>query len=193
VDWLITLLLTVLIVPFFVLFLIRFVMRAFFVVTPSMTPTLRVGDRVLVSILSYRLRKPRRGDIIVFFRRLSSEPSSPGEPRGVRWRSAQMRGYQHGRFSIKRVVAVGGQNLIMKHDEIFLDGVQLSEPYLLHVGQTGGSRGLTIHHVSHGAVFVMGDDRYRSKDSRHFGDIPVDSIVGRVVLVFWPPAHVKKA
>jgi signal peptidase I len=191
VNWLITLLLTVLIVPFLVLFLTRFVIRAFFVVTPSMTPTLRVGDRVLVSILSYRLRKPRRGDIIVFFRVLSSDPTPAEEPRGVRWRPAHMRGYQHGRFSIKRVVAVGGQNLIMKHDEIFLDGVRLSEPYL-HVGQTGGSRGLTIHHVSHGAVFVMGDDRYRSKDSRHFGDIPVDSIIGRVVLVFWPPAHMKK-
>ena len=182
-----TLLVSALVVPVSVFLIIRFIVRAFFIVTPSMAPTLIVGDRVLVSLLHYRLRPPRYGDIVVFSRTFGPDSPSLKRTRGAQHRRAVVRHDQHGRYSIKRVVAIGGQTVTIKPGSIFLGGMQLNEPYLqLDNDQAGEPSAFRSLYVRPGFVFVMGDDRARSKDSRQFGSVPVNCIVGRAVLVFWP-------
>jgi signal peptidase I len=167
-----TLLVSALVVPISVFLIIRFIVRAFFIVAPSMAPTLIVGDRVLVSLLHYRLRPPRYGDIVVFSRTFGPDSPSLKRPRGAQHRRAVVRHDQHSRYSVKRVVAIGGQTVTIKPGSIFLGGMQLNEPYLrLDNDQAGEPSGFRSLYVRPGFVFVMGDDRARSKVSIHIPSV----------------------
>lgn len=145
-----------------------FVLAHFVVDGSSMASTLTSGDRVFVNKLSYRLHDPNRGDVIVLH---------------------QISGTSE-RDLIKRVIALPGEEIEVRSCEVRIDGRLLVEPYLdptvVAPGNCGGDTPRTLVPPDH--VFVMGDNRGGSQDSRALGPIPYDELVGRAFVVFWPRA-----
>jgi signal peptidase I len=151
-----------------VAFLIRtFLLAAFYIPSASMVSTLEEGDRVLVNKLSYKLHDVGRGDIVVFER-------PPGEPdNGIE-------------DYIKRVIALPGETVEGRDGRVVVNGRYLNEPYLDEGTVTSEFPPET---VEEGKVWVMGDNREVSVDSRYFHAIPMDGIVGRAFITIWPLSH----
>lgn len=148
-------------------FVVRtFVLAHFVVDGTSMTSTLHHHDRVFVNKLSYRLHDPNRGDVVVLH-----ELDGASE-----------------RDLIKRVIALPGETIEMRNCEVLIDGRRLDEPYLdpevVTPGNCGGDLAPTPVPEDH--VFVMGDNRGGSLDSRAIGPVDEDELVGRAFVVFWP-------
>ena len=142
-----------------------FVMEAFWIPSGSMIPTLEIGDRVLVNKFIYRFTEPKRGDIIVF-----KSVDNPDEDL------------------IKRVVALPGDKVAVRRGHLFLNGERQKEPY--HEQEAPGQELLRQDHGPKGHVFVMGDNRGNSADSRVFGPLPKKNIEGEAFLRFWPPHRI---
>ena len=146
-----------------------FLLAHFVVEGSSMYSTLETGDRVFVNKVSYHLHDPNRGDVVVLH-----------EIRGTTERDL-----------IKRVIAVGGEEVEMRSCEVRIGGQLLIEPYLdptvVTPGNCGGDFGPIL--VPEGTVFVMGDNRAGSQDSRTLGPVLLDDIVGRAFVVFWPRSN----
>jgi signal peptidase I len=163
----------------------NFVAQAFSIPSTSMSPQLEVGDRVIVSRFSYRLGEPNRGDIVVF-----SEPDAPPDERALPARLVgevlQTIGVQQPSETelIKRVIGLPGERIRARNGEVRIDGQVLREPYLPD-GVTTADFGPVRVPADH--VFVLGDNRGNSADSRVIGAIAVDSIVGRAIARVWPP------
>lgn len=152
-----------------------FLLQAFYIPSPSMDPTLRNDDRVLVNKLSYRLGDVQRGDIVVFER-----------PEDVLSDTDDF---------IKRVIGLAGEVVSFNDGEVFVDGRALSEDYVgehlttndrLIPGCDNAPAVSNSCVIPEGHVFVMGDNRDASLDSRSFGPIDEDAIVGRAFLKVWP-------
>lgn len=147
-----------------------FLFQAFFIPSESMLPTLKVGDRVLVNKISYDLHDINRGDIVVFER-------PPGEaPEEIK-------------DLIKRVIGLPGDEIESVDGVVVINGKRLDEPYLA-AGIRTDSPAITKRTVPEGTVFVMGDNRGDSYDSRMFGPIDVDLIVGRAFIRVYPVTHI---
>lgn len=176
-----------------------FLVQAFYIPSGSMEDTLQVGDRVLVSKLSYRLGEPQRGDVVVFSGVDSWTPevdvAEATNPvvRGIRWVAGTF-GFAtpSEKDFIKRVIGVPGDTVACCDDQgrITVNGVPLDEDYL-HPGDTPSMEEFSVT-VPEGRLWVMGDHRSASSDSRyHTGDpgggtIPIDHVVGRAFAVVWP-------
>lgn len=166
----------VLVVALAVALLVRaFVVQTFFIPSPSMEPTLMVGDRILVDKLSYHLHSVHRGDIVVFGR-------PPGE-------SAT----ENVQDLVKRVVGLPHETIWSANGNVYVQGAdtknkvtEIAEPV------AGTPLGPPIRRQTLGAddYFVMGDNRSNSDDSRFFGPISGKLIVGRVVMRIWPITHI---
>jgi signal peptidase I len=159
-------------VALLVAFLVRtFVLAHFVVDGHSMDTTLHDGDRVFVNKLSYRLHDPHRGDVVVL------HEMNGGDDRDL----------------IKRVIALAGETVEYRNCIVLIDGVELIEPYLDPEIVTPGNCGTEFgpEFVPDDHVFVMGDNRPGSQDSRsdEVGFIDEDDIVGRAFVVFWPTSH----
>lgn len=150
-----------------------FLLQAFYIPSLSMYPTLHEGDRVLVNKLSYRLHDVNRGDVIVFERPPSETSSNIPD-------------------LIKRVVGLPGESITIENGSVFVDGKRLDENYLPDGTVTSAANApnkCTTDApcvVPEGKVWVMGDNRGDSKDSRYFGAIDESSIVGRAFITVWP-------
>ena len=177
------------VIAFVVALLIKtFVLQAFYIPSASMEPTLAVGDRVLVEKVSYRFGSPGHGDVIVFEKDLPTSAPVEDEPfwtdifDGIRG----LFGFPTGDSQdfIKRVIAVGGDTVEGRDGKVFLNGEELPEPYLPPGTQTSTFGPVDI---PDGEIFVMGDNRGNSDDSRSFGPIAEDKIVGHAFLLVWPP------
>jgi signal peptidase I len=145
-----------------------FLLASFFIPSPSMTPTLHNGDRVLVNKLAYRLHDVRRGDVVVFER--PPELKDAPEVKDL----------------IKRVIGLPGETVEFRDGRILIDGHLLDEPYLPAATQTlAKDKGETIT-VEEGDVLVLGDNRENSKDGRFFGPISQKLIVGRAFVLYFP-------
>jgi len=163
-----------------------FLVQAFYIPSESMYSTLTEGDRVMVNKLSYVFGSPSRGDVVVF--------DNPGrEDEGESLLGAVFRhvGESLGVSSpdsalIKRVIAVGGETIEIREQQVFIDGVAIDEPYL---DEGVKLRDFGPQEVPEGFVFVMGDNRGSSHDSRAFGPIPEGDIVGRAFVMVWPPSR----
>jgi signal peptidase I len=132
-----------------------------------MLPTLRQGQHLLVDKLSPRFDPYSRGDIVVFHAPGTAADSIP---------------------YIKRVIGVAGDHVALRDGEVYINGVALEEPYISTDGGGGTEPldGTTEWDVPAGQVLVMGDHRSRSVDSRSFGPVPVDQVIGRAWIRFWP-------
>ena len=173
-----------------------FLVQAFYIPSESMVPTLHIGDRVLVNRLAYRFGDIERFDVIVF-----SDPNpEPGEDRGVVDGFLHWLGEGTGVAKpaeedfIKRVIALPGESWEIRDGAVYVDGVQLDEPYL--VGPRD-QRNFGPETVPPDSLFVLGDNRLHSCDSRFapddagvcrgLGYVPQDNVIGQAFVVIWPP------
>ena len=175
-------------VAFLIAFLVKtFVAQAFFIPSESMVHTLEVGDRVLVSRTSYKLHDPHRGDVVVFTspfeaqERGGDDQALPARVIHTVLESIGLRQPSTEDF-IKRVIGLPGETVEGKGGKIFVNGRELVEPYLAEE-PIGDFPPKTI---AAGQLWVMGDNRNRSSDSRVFGSIRESKIVGRAILRIWP-------
>ncbi|HEX2177911.1 MAG TPA: signal peptidase I [Actinomycetota bacterium] len=166
--------------------LTNYVVQAFFIPSVSMENTLKVNDRVLVNKLVYNFRDPKPGELVVFVSPDRSEADVPDAgPLGNAMNDvAQGLGLRSSvQDLIKRVIAVEGQTVEVKIGSVFVDGKQLNEPYRKDILPIPDYPAFT---VPEGTVFVMGDNRNQSHDSRAFGPVDVDTIVGKAFALIWP-------
>jgi signal peptidase I len=182
-----------------------FLVQAFFIPSGSMFPTLHVGDRVLVEKLSYRFDEPQVKDVVVFAKSVfgGKEPDLPWY-MDARNFLRELLGLPTGREQdyIKRVVGVGGDVLRYSGTprQLSVDGVTVEEPYIKggrdrfspsltsadcdRLGMDSAEGGCV---VPTGKVFVMGDNRGNSEDSRAIGPVDEEKIVGHAFVIIWPP------
>ncbi|MGH8913922.1 MAG: signal peptidase I, partial [Acidimicrobiia bacterium] len=164
-----------------------FLVQPFWIPSESMLHTIQVNDRVMVNKLAFQLGEPQRGDVVVF-----RDPAAPEieeslpeavirsvlEAVGIRTRGRE--------DLIKRVIGLPGDSITISDNQVHIDGVAIEEPYL--------DEGLVMPDegpftVGEGEVFVMGDNRPFSFDSRRFGPIDQESLVGRAFVIIWPIDH----
>jgi signal peptidase I len=164
-----------------------FAIQAFYIPSGSMEPTLMPGDRVLVEKLFYH---PQRGDIIVF-----QDPHPAPQPdRGIvggflHWLSEGL-GFARPADEdfIKRVIGLPGDTVELRNGKLFVDGKRVAQPYLHGPTDT---RSYGPVRVPAGALFVLGDNRTDSNDSRFgLGFVPLDKVVGKAFVKIWPPSRV---
>lgn len=176
------------IVALFVAVLIKtFLVQAFYIPSASMRDTLLEGDRVMVNKLAYRFGEPDRGDVVVFDSPLEDHHPDEnvlgaivrnvGEALGLSTPDSAL---------IKRVIGVGGDTLEIVGNTVIINGVPIAEPYLTRAVNMPDFGPID---VPEGHVFVMGDNRNQSEDSRRFGTVPEDSIIGRAFVRVWPPGR----
>lgn len=127
----------------------------------SMEPSLHEGQFVVVNRIAYRWSEAERGDIIVF--RFPLNPS---------------------RRFIKRVVGLPGNTVAIRGGGVYIDGQVLDEPYLAATPRYDGE-----WVIGPGEVFVLGDNRNNSSDSQNWGPLPIEEIIGKAVLIYWPPSE----
>ncbi len=140
--------------------------QAFMIPSESMVPTLKIGDRVLVNKLSYQLHDVDRGDLVVFHRPPAAQ--SPGDDSDL----------------IKRVVGLPGETVEGRGGVVLVDGQSIPESYLPAGVSTGEFPRITL---GNDQVWVMGDNRGNSRDSRVFGPLDESYIIGRAFARVWPP------
>jgi len=128
----------------------------------SMVPTLHANDYVVVNKLAYKLGQPSRGDIIVF--------KYPPDPTQIPY--------------IKRVIGLPGDQVRISGGKVYINGVLLNEPYLKVSTNQGGE-----WTVPAGSLFVLGDNRNGSSDSRAWGWVPISDVIGKAEVIYWPPQH----
>jgi len=158
-----------------------FVVQSFSIPSLSMSPTLQVGDRIIVDKLSYGFGSIHRGDIVVFRR----PPLEDQEYADL----------------VKRVIGLPGETISASDGHVYIDGKRLSEPWLppgpqSYTGPLPGDAHQQFNlpgpvKIPPGEYYVMGDNRENSEDSRFFGPIPKSLIVGRAVIVAWPLDRIK--
>lgn len=142
--------------------------------TGSMRLVLMEGDRIFVDKITYRFREPERGDIIVFKYPLDKKKDF-----------------------VKRLVAFGGERVEIRDGQIFLNGQKLEEPasfsqrfYYNRPEWEYGKEDQVVE-VPHDHLYVLGDNSAASSDSRNWGFVPRHDVIGRAVLIWWPPKRVR--
>ncbi len=171
------------------IFIQSFFLKAFVIPSSSMSPTLQIGDRVMVEKLTYYFRKPRRGDIIVF-RFPPTAPQATNTTNLLYWPFEQIGEtvrLTHRTGSspyVKRVIATEGETLEMRKGQVYIDGKEIKEDY-----KVPDSYDMPPTKIPKGQLFAMGDNRPNSRDSRFWGYVPMRSVIGKVFLIWWPPSH----
>jgi signal peptidase I len=127
----------------------------------SMEPTLHSGEFVIVNRLAYRLGQPKTGDVIVFH-----PPTDPEQEY------------------IKRVIGLPGDEVVISDQQVQVNDSLLVEPYIASPPRYESS-----WEVPEGSLFVLGDNRNNSSDSHSWGPVPLENVVGKAVIVYWPPSE----
>jgi signal peptidase I len=143
-----------------------YVVEAYRIPTESMVPTLEVGDRVLANKFIYRFTQPERRDIVVF------DSVEEDDDQTL----------------IKRVVGLAGDEIQVQDGVLYVNGEAQEEPYLNDPGRPQAPYGPTV--VPEGHIFVMGDNRGNSADSRVFGPLPLENLKGEAFMRFWPVSKI---
>lgn len=125
----------------------------------SMEPTLHNGEFVIVNKLTYKLGIPEIGDVVIFH-----PPSDPEQEY------------------VKRVIGLPGDQVVITDGKVYVNGQLQEEDYI-----TASSAKETNINVPEDAIFVLGDNRNNSQDSRNFGSVPLNYVVGKAVFIYWPP------
>ena len=142
------------------LFLITFVVQGYKVYGSCMEPNLVTGERLLGNKFVYRFESPGRGDVVVF-----RYPPGPE------------------RIFIKRVVGLPGETISINGGEVFVDGLKLDENLYM---KKPAHESYSSHKIPANCVFVLGDNRDQSHDSRYWGDLPLENIQAKAWIRYWP-------
>ena len=166
-DWVVSIVIAVVLA----MIIRTFVVELYLVDGPSMRPTLQHAQRLVVNKFIYHFRAPEKGEVLIF--RYPKDPS---------------------RDFIKRVIAVGGDTIEMKNGQVFVNGQALKEDYIYKndpKGKNISSYRKTI--VPEGTIFVLGDNRNNSEDSRFadVGFVPHKLVKGRALVCFWPLGNMR--
>lgn len=137
-----------------------FIFSPFYIPSGSMEPTLQINDRIIVSKLNYRFTSPVRGDVMVF--------KFPLDPD---------------RDFVKRVVATGGETIAFRDSQLLIDGEPVPENYLPGDLRFPDFGPVT---VPAGSYFMLGDNRNNSDDSRRWGPLPGEYVIGKALTIYWP-------
>ena len=143
-----------------VLIIRTFLVSPVWIPSSSMVPTLRINDRVMVNKLYLRYSEVERGDLLVF--------RYPKNEDVV---------------LVKRIIALPGETLEIKQDGIYVDGERIEEPYLVEDYRYEPLGPILVPEDSY---FALGDNRNHSKDSRDWGNVPEDNLIGKAFFVYWP-------
>ncbi|HXV72915.1 MAG TPA: signal peptidase I [Acidimicrobiia bacterium] len=164
-----------------------FLVQPFWIPSESMLDTIHVNDRVMVNKLAFRFGEPQRGDIVVF-----RDPAEPEEEESIPeavirsvMEAIGIRTRGHDDL-IKRVIGLPGDTITISDSQVHIDGVALAEPYLDEDVIMPDAGPFT---VGQDEVFVMGDNREFSFDSRRFGNIEYEALVGRAFVIIWPVSN----
>ena len=163
-----------------------FLVQPYEIPSGSMEDTIEIGDRVLSEKVSYYLQDPQVGDIVTFqawedpiTEDIFTHPDDASESQRARLEEKVL---------IKRVIATAGQTVTLQDGAVYVDGQPLNEPYTL--GKPSyplEDSSLSFPYtVPQGEIWVMGDNRTNSKDSRFFGSVPIDSVTGHAFVRYWP-------
>lgn len=161
-DWIATLVLAVLLS----LVIRTYVAEARWIPSTSMLPTLKIGDRLIIDKVSFKLNGIKRGDIVVFH----APPASRLDE-----------------VMIKRVIGLPGETVSIKNGTVYINGTPLDEPYELEKPRED----FKPFTVPDNSLFVMGDNRNNSFDSRFWGVVPTDLVIGKAMVRFYPLENVK--
>lgn len=143
-----------------------FLIGNFKIPTTSMVPTLQVGDRLLSNNIIFKIRQPKRGEVVIF--------KYPEDPR---------------RDFVKRMVGLPGESLLIRDGDIYINGEKVKvsfykDIYYYAEGYYGNLNDVKIPDSSY---YVLGDNSINSKDSRYWGFVPAKSMVGKAIFIYWPP------
>jgi signal peptidase I len=175
-----------------------FAVKPYRIPSGSMEPTLHIGDRVLVNRFSHRVlgHDPKVGDIVVFNPPRGADSSQPicgdpGQGGGTQSPCGTPTPEKSSQSFIKRVVAVGGDRIAVKNGHAIRNGRQASDSFIAPCDPASGTcnfpREIT---VPKGYVFLMGDNRGNSDDSRYWGPVPISWVIGRAFATYWPPSRI---
>ncbi len=142
-----------------------FILAPFYIPSGSMEPALLIGDQIIVSKIAYRIGEPQRSDIIVF--RYPRDPS---------------------RDYVKRLIGLSGETVVLRNNRLYINGQEMPEKYLpagLRFDDFGPVR------VPQGTYLMLGDNRRNSEDSRVWGPLPKEYIVGKALFIYWPLSQVR--
>jgi signal peptidase I len=160
----------------------------------SMEPTLHIGQRVIVDRITHRLgSSPGVGDIVVFNPPAGADEEQCGAPasgEGTSVPCARPVAKKSGETFIKRVVAVGGDTIAIRNGHAIRNGKRASEPFIASCGHDSDCNFPRAITVPKGYVFLMGDNRGQSDDSRFWGPVPVSWVIGRALVTYWPPDRI---
>lgn len=186
---------------FFAITIQAFAVKPYKIPSESMEPTLVVGQRLLVDRFSHHIGgDPKLGDITVFMPPPAAEssggqcaiagegPSYPGGPGSRRSCSRAVSG-QGPRAFVKRVVGLPGDRIAIRDGHVIRNGRRAGEPFAAPCGG-GAECNLAEIEIPAGHYFLMGDNRGNSDDSRYWGPLPRDQIIGRAVATYWPPGRI---
>lgn len=170
-----------------------FVVKPYQIPSGSMEPTLDPGQRVLVNRVIYHLRDPEIGDIVVFHPPVGANSESCGNPdAGSETRRACDRpkpGESDTNF-IKRIVAGPGDRLSIHDGHPVVNGIEAKEDFIRQCGSGGGCSFPDPITIPPDHYFMMGDNRGASDDSRFWGPVPRDWIIGQAFFTYWPPDRI---
>jgi len=181
-----------LVVAFVVAIVVKtFLVQAFYIPSGSMVPTLDVGDRVFVNKLAYDIGDIERGDVIVFEDPQPEQLPNRGAVEGfLHWLGEGVGLAQPADEDfIKRVVALPGETIEIRKTVVYIDGEALAEPYLSDAARAQNGD-FPAQLVPANSLFVMGDNRGNSADSRFgLGFVPAGKVIGKALVVIWPLSH----
>ena len=161
-----------LLIAFILAMIIRaFVIQAYKIPTGSMIPTLMVGDRILVSKLSYRFHSPQRGDVFVF--------KYPEDPKVA---------------FIKRLVGKGGEQIEIRNGRVYINGKEVENKKIkgrFYYNKGDNSEPGELYQIPENTYFALGDNSANSRDSRYWGVVPKKNLIGKAVFIYWPPNRIR--
>jgi signal peptidase I len=192
VGSLVELVITVAIAIALALLIQAFVVKPYRIPSPSMVPTLQIGQRILVSRLS---TDPGIGDVVVFHPPVGADPINPqcgNRNQGTGFSEAcdKPTAQESTQTFVKRVVGLPGDHLRIVNGKVYRNGVLEKAPYALACGEGPNCNFPTTIVVPPGHYFMMGDNRGESDDSRFWGPVPQKWIIGTAFFTYWPPDRI---